>query len=263
MPTRRMLLLLSSIVAIGIVAVAAPAAAQSRTFDHAAFDRLLRTEVDARGLVDYDAFQRSPEFARYLESLAAFEPGTLPETERLAFWINAYNAYTIALVNRHDERESIRNINKSFGLLKGKGPWSEPLARVGGRDYTLDEIEHEIIRKQFSEPRIHFALVCAALGCPPLRREAYTGARLDAQLADQARAFLLASPAHNRVDVKRGRLHASKIFDWYREDFGNSDAAITRYMAGFYPAGAARDLLLSGRADVVFTPYDWSLNRQR
>jgi hypothetical protein len=151
------------------VALAAPGMAQVQAADHAAWDRLLQAHVDARGLVDYDAFARNPGFEEYLQWLARADPAALPRAEQLALWINAYNAYTIRLVHSHGERRSIRNINRTLGLIAGKGPWSERMATVGGRTYTLDEIEHEIIRPRFQEPRIHFALVCAAIGCPTLR----------------------------------------------------------------------------------------------
>ena len=229
--------------------------------DHSAFDTLLRAHV-VDGRVDYDAFQAAREFPEYLARLARVEPDSLPESERLAFWINVYNAYTIALVNAHGERESIRNINKTAGL-RLKGPWREELVHVGSRRYHLDNVEHDIIRKQFAEPRIHFALVCAATSCPPLRSEAYVGTRLDAQLDDQARRFLLETPDQNRVDVAARVVHVSRIFEYYEEDFGGSDAAIGRYIAQFHPAGAARDLLLSGNFHVVKTAYDWSLNIRR
>ncbi len=227
--------------------------------DHAAFDTLLRANVE-NGMVDYDAFARSSEFSSYLEWLADARFDGLNEPERLALWVNAYNAYTIELINAHQERGSIRNINKTLGFLKLKGPWRERLARVGGAAYTLDEIEHEIIRKRFEEPRIHFALVCAAMGCPPLRSEAYVGGRLDAQLEEQARRFILESPRKNRVDVERKTVHVSMIFRYYRADFGGRDAAIGLYLAGFYAEGPERELLLSGRLRLHQTPYDWTLN---
>nr|MBA3673193.1 DUF547 domain-containing protein [Gemmatimonadaceae bacterium] len=202
-----------AVATIAVLALAIPAAAQDKRADHRDFDALLRTHV-VNGLVDYDAFESAPEFRRYLAMLAAVDPAGLPAQELLAFWINAYNAYTIQLINQHHERRSIRNINRSFGL-RLKGPWKERLAVVGGRDYSLDEIEHEVIRKKFREPRIHFALVCAALGCPVLRGEAYRGDRIDQQLDDQAHRFLLESPTKNRVDVTSRTLHASPIFNWY------------------------------------------------
>ncbi|MGI8548941.1 MAG: DUF547 domain-containing protein [Gemmatimonadaceae bacterium] len=241
--------------------ISAPAHAQATTFDQSTFDSLLHRDV-VKGMVDYDAFKRSPEFAAYLQHLAHFDPATLPEAERLAFWINAYNAYTIQLINEHNERGSIRDINKALGFLKLKGPWSEPLATVAGHHYTLDDIEHRIIRPTFHEPRIHFALVCAAMGCPPLRSEAYTGARLNQQLDDQARIFILESPAKNRVDVSERKVYVSMIFNLYKKDFGGTDAAIGRFIARFYPPGPARQLLESGDFKVVETQYDWTLNSQ-
>jgi len=198
-------------------------------------------------------------------SLASYDPARLPERDQLAFWINAYNAYTIRLINKHGERESIRNINKTFGVVKAYGPWKEKLARVGGRAYGLDEIEQNIIRPRFREPRIHFALVCAAMGCPPLRSEAYVGSRLDEQLDDQARTFLVASPAKNRVDVANRTLHVSPIFISFRDyiqDFGGSQAAVGRFIARYLPDGPGRQLLLSGAFKVVETEYDWTLNSQ-
>ena len=243
-----------------LACVSLPAAAQVPAFDHSTFDGLLRAHVTEEGLVDYDAFGRSPEFREYLQALTGARPDGLPEAERLAFWINAYNAYTIELINRHQERKSIRNINKTLGFISGKGPWKERMAEAGGRTWTLDEIEHEIIRKEFQEPRIHFAVVCAAMGCPPLRTEAYTSHELDRQLDEQTRAFLLESPAKNRVDPASGTAFLSPIFDWYREDFPEGKEGLGRYLAPFFPPGPARDLLESGRFDVEFTEYDWSLN---
>jgi hypothetical protein len=233
--------------------------ASGAAFDHSAFDLLLRAHV-ASGLVDYDAFARSGEFRAYLDRLAGAEPDLLVETERLAFWINVYNAFTIEQVNAHHERESIRNIRKTLGLLPLEGPWSERMVRAARKTLTLDEVEHDILRRRFHEPRIHFALVCAALGCPPLRSEAYVGARIEEQLNDQARAFLLRSPAKNRVDVATGTVWVSPILVWYEEDFGGTPEALGRFLARYRPEGKERALLLSGRFRVRETPYDWSLN---
>jgi len=253
------------VVAVLVAALgAASVAAQAQTFDHTRFDRLLSTHV-VNGQVDYDAFARAPEFAAYLGTLAAFGPMTLDRDEQLAFWINAYNAYTIQLINLHGERRSIRNINKSFGFVKAYGPWNEKLAVVGGRAYGLDEIEQDIIRPTFHEPRIHFALVCAAVGCPPLRGEAYVGARLDSQLEQQGREFLTMQPDKNRVELATRTVYLSPIFlsfRDYRDDFGGSDAAIGRYVARFFPAGPESELLRSGKFKVRESAYDWTLNSQ-
>jgi len=228
-------------------------------FDHSAFDSLLRAHV-AGGLVDYDAFARSREFRTYLDRLAGAEPELLPDKERLAFWANVYNAYTIEQVNAHHERASIRNIRKALGLFPLKGPWSERMVRAAGGTLTLDEVEHDILRRRFREPRVHFALVCAALGCPPLRSEAYTGARIDEQLDDQARVFLLRTPAKNRVDVATRTVWVSPILIWYEEDFGGTREALGQFLARYWSEGPERVLLLSGRFRLRETAYDWALN---
>jgi hypothetical protein len=232
-----------------------------QTMSHAAFDSLLRAHVHD-GLVDYDAFAASPRFREYLALLGATDPGRLSRDEQVAYWINAYNAYTIELINRHHERRSIRNINRTLGFIRAYGPWNESLVSAGGRMYTLDQVEQEILRPRYGEPRIHFALVCAARGCPPLRSEAYSGARLDQQLDDQARRFLLHSPAKNRVETATRTVYLSPIFHFrdYARDFGGSEAAVGRYIARYHPPGAERALLESGRFAVRYTHYDWSLN---
>ena len=225
-------------------------------FDHSAFDRLLKAHV-VDGMVDYDAFARAPGFPGYLDQLARGRPDTLSAKEQLAYWINVYNAYTIQLVNAHEERKSIRNINKTLGVIKAMGPWKEEIVKAGGKTMSLDHVEHEIIRKRFKEPRIHFALVCAARSCPPLRREAYTGDRLEDQLEDQARIFIAHSPDRNRVDVGAATVHLSPIFTWFKEDFGPD---LGRFLARYVPDGPARALLESGQYKAVDTKYDWSLN---
>jgi len=250
------------VVAATLLAISAHSVhAQPRTIDHGPFSALLAQHV-RHGLVNYDAFREAPAFTRYLATLASTDPNVLPRAEQLAFWINAYNAYTIAQINAHGERQSIKNINKSFGFVKAGGAWSEPMATVNGIRYTLDQIEHERIRPVFKEPRVHFALVCAALGCPPLRSEAYTADRLEAQLDDQTRAFLLHSPSKNRVDLSARAVRLSPIFDWYGKDFAQDARGLQRWLSRYWPDGAERSLLEAGTARVRWTAYDWSLNRQ-
>ena len=149
--------------------------------------------------------------------------------------------------------------------MKAYGPWREAMATVGGTRYTLDAIEQDILRRRFREPRIHFALVCAAMGCPPLRAEAYVAARLEAQLDDQARRFLVQSPAKNRVDVAANTAYLSPILVEFRDyiaDFGGTRDAVGRYVARWHPPGPERALLERGGVRVVVTAYDWTLNSQ-
>ena len=242
------------------VATAAAPAAATPVVDHAAWNAMLGAYVTA-GMVDYDAFQRDPRFAAYLAQLGRVQAATIPRTEQLAYWINVYNAYTIQLLNSRKERRSIRNINKVLGVTL-KSPWAEPVVKADRRTLTLDDVEHEIIRKQFKDPRIHVALVCAALGCPPLRSEAFTAERLEAQLDDQARVFL-AQTAKNRVDVKRSTVYGSPIFTWYREDFGGTLAGVGAFWAKYLPAGPEQNLVRSGTFTWVDTEYDWRINVRR
>ena len=242
-----------------LLAYAAPQPAQAQGVDHSLFTTLLQNHVTDEGLVDYDAFAASEAFDEYLDLLDQVDPTALSRNSQLALWLNAYNAWTIELINLHNERESIRNINKTLGLAI-KGPWTQPLATVGGVTYTLDDIEHGIIRKEFDDPRIHFALVCAAVSCPPLRREAYIGTHLNEQLNDQSRRFLLHSPEKNRVDIANNTVYLTKVFDWYAKDFGKNDTEIVRYLARFFPPGPERTFLASGTARIRFTDYDWTLN---
>ena len=253
------MLLEVKLIALGLASslLALPVSAQ--TFNHSRFDELLKKHV-VKGMVDYEEFSRSESFKEYLQSLQHADVSKLGEKERPAFWINAYNAYTIALINKYEERASIKNIAEGIGFERAKGAWKQPIVQAGGKTYTLDEVEHDIIRKQFHEPRIHFALVCAAMSCPPLRSEAYTGAKLDAQLDSQARTFLHDEARGSRVDAIKAVVYVSRIFDWYKDDFGGNDAAIGRYVAQYRAESPEKKLLLGGHFKLEFLDYDWTLN---
>ncbi|MBK5255934.1 MAG: DUF547 domain-containing protein [Vicinamibacteria bacterium] len=253
-------LLLSGLVSFAPAKTQGPVSPEASL--HAPFTALLRDHV-RNDLVDYDAFAQAPEFQKYLRALATVRLGSRSKDDQLAFWINAYNAYTIQLINQHEERESIRNINKFLGLVRGKGPWKEQIVRAAGRTLTLDDVEHKIIRVEFKEPRIHMALVCAAVSCPPLRSEAYEGSKLSEQLHDQTRTFLRERQVANRLDLGNQIIHLSPIFDWYRKDFGKSDAAILKFVAPYFEGVGERSAFAKGQLQIEFTDYDWSLNIQR
>lgn len=248
----------------------APLAAQQPPvpgFDHAhaPWTEVLRACVRDGGFDYAKLKQERTKLDAYLAVLRAVTPTELAgwnEKQRFAFWINTYNAFTIELINSHKERDSIRNINRTLGIA-GHGPWREKLVKAGGGVYHLDNVEHDIIRKQWKEPRIHFALVCAAMSCPPLRSEAYTGARLNEQLQDQASLFLTRTPAQNRVDVAKGIFYSSQIMaKYYPRDFGHDDAAIAKYLSQFFPEGPEKAFLAAGKLKLVKTDYDWTLNSQ-
>jgi hypothetical protein len=175
--------------------------------------------------------------------------------ERLAFWINAYNAFAVQLILDHYPISSIRRI----GWLPSAAFRRKfiPMPQLKGRNVSLDDIEHGTLRADFREPRIHFALVCASRGCPALRAEAYRGSVLDRQLDDQARGFLR-DASKNQFDPATRTLHLSPIFDWFRADFEVAAGSVPAYVAPYLGDPRAAE----PEVRVAFLKYDWSLNDQ-
>ena len=230
--------------------------------DHSRFTRLLSRFVDEAGDVDYAALAARTDstLAPYLRRLATTDPRTLSPDARLAFWINAYNALTLKLIVDHYPVQNIWAITPGPPEPKDESPFRLDVGTVADTVRTLDEIEHEIIRQRFDEPRIHFALVCAAKSCPPLRREAYSGPRLDAQLDDQARTFLR-NDTKNRIPAGDDRVALTRILKWYGQDFGPTTDHLQRFLAPYFD-GAVRAKLGRAAYEVTFLPYDWALNDQ-
>lgn len=236
---------------------------ETRIVDHTLFDVLLEEHVNEAGLVNYASIKDDDRLDAYLDVLAAVNPSELAEPEAIAFWLNAYNAYTIKLIVDNYPVGSIREISPfrikglRLAIPKINSPFEYELAVLNGEKYSLDDIEHGILRKEFEEPRIHFALVCASISCPPLRREAFTGDRLDEQLDDQARTFLYDS---TKNDIAAGEtIYLSKIFDWFQGDFGASKGEVQQYLAPYFE-GDIREKLSKGGYTVKYLSYDWSLN---
>jgi len=225
------------------------------SFDHSRFDALLRAHVDADGLVDYARLKDAlAELDAYVASLAAARFEELGRDEKLALLINAYNAFTLRLVLDHWPLASIRDI-------PAEQRWDARRWRLGGEALSLNQIENERIRPKFREPRIHFALVCAARGCPPLRAEAYTGPRLELQLADQARR-VHSDDRWLRFDPSTRELRLTELYNWYGSDFRQVASSVPGYVALHAPP--VRAALDAGRrVEVLWIPYDWSLNEKR
>jgi hypothetical protein len=239
-------------------ALAAAAPARGGGFDLDLWDALLaaytRNVPDAAGVrVDYGGLRSDPRWPALLAGLAAAEPP--PEArraERLAFWINAYNALAIDVVLKSYPLESIRDAGS---LLRPV--WRRPAGTVGGRSVSLGEIEHRILRP-LGEPRIHAAIVCASTSCPSLRREAWRAERLEAQLEDSLRSFLADPRKGSRLD--EDALYLSPIFDWFAEDF-EAGGGVRAYLAPRLPAESARALAERGDAvELRWLDYDWALN---
>lgn len=245
-----------------VVLASSSYAASSWAFDHAhtAWNQLVQRYV-RDGQVQYSDWKETgrSELAAYLAQLQAVSPeayASWSEPEKLAFWINAYNAYTVQLVLDSWPLKSIRDI----GLLPGAAFRRHfiPLQRLRGARLSLNDIEHGILRKEFREPRIHFAIVCASKSCPELRNEAYRGRDLDRQLDEAARRFL-SDPRKNRFAPSEGKVYLSRIFQWFQDDFVAAAPTVLAYVAKF-AAPEMGEFLQAGRAEVDYLDYDWSIN---
>lgn len=245
--------------------------ARAQGFDHSykAWDALLRKHVVL--LPGGNASQvRYAEFAKDRAALQAYlaTVSKLPEAEfngwtkpqRMAFLINAYNGFTIEkILTRYPDLKSIRDFGTVFG-----NPWKDTFFKLFGHESYLDQIEHEMLRKPgaYNEPRVHYAVNCASIGCPMLRNEAYTADKLDRQLEEQAVHFL-SDRSRNRFNPADGRLEVSKIYDWFKEDFGAREQYFARYAKYLADTPEQRKLVTEGRASVSFLDYDWTLNDAR
>lgn len=206
----------------------------------------------------------------YLDSVSAVttsEYSSWSRDQRLAFLVNAYNAFTIELIlTKYPKLDSIKDLGSFIS-----SPWKKPFFELLGKKETLDGIEHERIRAPgvFNDPRIHAAVVCASVGCPMLRNEAYVAPRLDAQLEDQMQRFLR-DRSRNRFDSKSGTLKVSKIFDWYAGDFEKGHlgfdslkSTFAHYADALAETPAAAGRIRSGNFTIEYLDYDWSLNDAR
>ena len=196
-----------------------PQQANTQPVSHEVFDGLLKKHVDAMGLVSYTGFQKDRELLdQYLKLLTTNPPNDQywTEPEKMAYWINLYNAFTIDLILGYYPVESIKDIGAKVQVPFVNTPWDIKFIEIAGEKYDLNNIEHNILRKIFEEPRIHFAINCASMSCPRLRREAYSGDKLDQQLQEQAIEFMN-DPGRNQITAEKAEV--SKIFQWFGGDF--------------------------------------------
>lgn len=237
-------------------------------FDYQDYADVLQTYVNEDGLVDYEGLQANREqLDRFNQSMGKVSAATYEswnEDEQIAFLTNAYNAFTLqSIIDREPLDDSIRDI---------PGVWKRRKFALAGSELTLDNIEHDILRKDFNEPRIHVALVCAAISCPPLRNEPYLPEQLDTQLEDQTNKFA-ASPHGFELDSQENRVYLSSIFKWYGQDFeptygvedkfnGNDkQRAVLNYLSSTLDS-PDREFLEQEDYRVGYLDYDWSLNKQ-
>jgi len=258
-----------------VLAMLLPAGAGAQTFDHghARWDALLKAVVEVspdgtRSAVRYRRLKADraalDDVLRTLSAVSAAEYAGWSKPQRLAFLINAYNAFTIDLVlTRYPDLDSIKDIGGLFST-----PWQQRFIPLLGQTISLDDLEHGLILAPgaFDEPRIHVAVVCASIGCPMLQADAFRADRLDAQLDDAMRRFL-SDRTRNSFDAQRRTLRVSKLFDWYSDDFGAKAAGasgvvayLARYADALTDREAEREAIRSGAVELRFTHYDWRLN---
>lgn len=230
--------------------------------DHSAFDQMLKSYVDPdTGMVNYDGFKENvADLDAYLDStIATTNLGELSSDQQFAFYVNAYNAYTIKLIlERYPKLKSIREFKPD--------PWEQVNWNVAGETLSLNQIEHEKLRPVFKDPRIHFAVNCASIGCPPLRAEAYTAEKLEEQLEAATKSSLTSD---KYAKVKKGKLYLSSLLDWYGKDFTNPEykghaESVAEYVAQYANEDVAKLVADKGaKTPVRFMSYDWNLNKQK
>ncbi len=236
--------------------LAAPQAEFDQT--HSAFTSILSKHVKGE-LVDYAGLKKNPApLNAYLNTLAAVPESSFKKwnkDEQMAFLINLYNAATLKLVADHYPVKSIKDIGGATG-----GPWKQKVVRLFGKVETLDHIEHDLLRPNYKDPRVHFAVNCASIGCPALRAEAFQASKLNAQLDEQGRIFLR-DASKNRLDAGKKALHLSSIFDWFKGDFIAKSGSVEKFILP-YVSDVDRKVIGKGGLTTKSTDYDWTLNRQ-
>jgi len=228
------------------------------TFDHSKFDQALKKYVDDKGLVDYNSIAKDSGFSEYVQSLQTARVEELSRDGQLAFWINGYNAVTIDKVIKKKPKKSVR---ETFipGVWTATKFFTSREHIVAGKRLSQDDIEHEILRKQFKDPRIHFAIICASMGCPPLPRIAYTEENVQTRLEEETRKYLN-SPRGTRIDRAENTLHMSKLFDWFATDFIQKSGSTLAFMQPYLHEEVR--IFLERDPMISYLEYNWALNAQ-
>jgi hypothetical protein len=239
------ILAISGIFCLGCDAATAKEPA-SNAPSHQRWNELLKTHVSESGNVNYKAFIKDKDkFEQYLSLIKNSHPNKQwSKDEQMAYWINAYNAFTVKLILDNWPVKNIKNIGGA------KSPWDIEFIKIKDKTYTLNAIEHEILRKDFNDPRIHFAVNCASISCPKLLNEAYTAEKLDQQLTARAKDFINRT---SKNSIQQDKIIISKIFKWYKEDFTQNGTLID-YINQY------SNIQINKNAKIEYNEYNWSLN---
>ncbi|MHC4727668.1 MAG: DUF547 domain-containing protein [Planctomycetota bacterium] len=253
---------------------------EKQRFDYSDFADALKINVNDAGMVNYKKLkaesQKLRAFVTELQNLDRKDFDKWSGNEKIAFWLNAYNALTLkAIIDNYPIKSSFfkSRIYPKNSIRQIAGVWDKIKFKVMGQNLTLGHIEHKILRVKFDEPKIHVAMVCAAMGCPPLRNEPFIGDKLQEQLDDQTRRFL-ANPAKFKIERTHNRIYLSPIFKWFAVDFikkygpkksigrhSKEESAVLNFIASYLDK-AQKDYVLAGKFKIKYLKYDWSLNEQ-
>ncbi|UCD80150.1 MAG: DUF547 domain-containing protein [Desulfobacterales bacterium] len=227
-------------------------------FDHSKFDRILKEYADEKGLVDYNGIAKDERFSEYMQALKNAKAEAFSRDGQLAFWINAYNAVTIDKVIKWKPEKSVRE-TLIPGLWTATKFFTTQDHMVAGRKLSQDNIEHDILRKQFNDPRIHFAIICASKGCPPLPRIAYTEENVQQRLEEETRAYINSSRG-TRIDRAENTLYVSKLFEWFGDDFIKKSGSVMAFMRPYMDKEVRQ--FMESDPKIGYLEYDWALNAQ-
>lgn len=224
---------------------------ERRTITHENWTKLVEQHVTLSGKVNYKGFIKDKiALDDYLDTLSNHPPGkNWNEAEQLSYWINAYNAFTVKLIIDHYPLKSIKDIAGNLPMINS--PWDMKFFKIGGVDFDLNTIEHEILRKKFEEPRIHFAINCASFSCPKLRNEAFEANKLEEQLEDQTNYFIN-NKSKNKVSKEKTEL--SQIFSWFESDF-KKEMPVKSFLKKYHKGN------FNENNKVDYLEYNWSLNQ--
>lgn len=238
-------LLLSLVVLISMTSNASQnSGGDAPEFDHSAWNKILTTHVSTQGNVNYKGIKKAEaELDAYLNEIssAVVDEKTWSKNEQLAFWINAYNAFTVKLILKHYPLKSIKDIGS---------PWDKKFFKIGGKKMNLNHIEHKILRVKFNEPRIHFAIVCASFSCPKLSNKAFTSSNVQNQLSSLTKGFV---NDKKRNKITANKIEISEIFNWFKGDFTKKGSLIdflNRYSL----------VKIKASAKISHLAYNWNLN---
>ena len=247
------ILSLITIIVFALTSCKALPIGNGKAITHEAWNKLLKKHVDSKGFVDYKGFIKdSVALNSYLSMLSTNVPGdSWSKEEKLAFWINAYNAFTVKLITDYYPIKSIKDIGSKIQIPFVNTPWQKKFIPMGDKKIKLDDIENNILRKDFEEPRIHFSIVCASISCPKLRNEAYEASKIEVQLTDQAKAFL-SDPTRNKPSENK----LSPIFKWFGGDFEKNGNKKIDFINKYSPVKV-------DESKVEYLSYDWGLNEKK